>query len=261
VLKDKVAVIHGAGGALGSAVARSFSRHGAQLFLAGRTTANLERVAQEIGADVHIAAVDALDEQAVERHADRVVERAGRIDIVLNVIGVAHVQGVPFLELPLADFWYPVDTYIRTNYITSKAAARHMAKRGAGVILMLTTPASRMAGPGFMGHSVACAGVEAMTRHLAGELGASGVRVVCIRSHAIPQAAEAGSHSATVFGEVARRAGITLDQLLANAAAGTLLRRLPTLEQLAQTAAFLASDNAGAMTGAVVNLSAGMILD
>jgi 3-oxoacyl-[acyl-carrier protein] reductase len=80
--------------------------------------------------------------------------------------------------------------------------------------------------------------------------------VVCIRSHAIPQATEAGSHSATVFGEVARRAGITVDQLLANAAAGTLLRRLPTLEQL-----FLASEHAGAMTGAVVNLSAGMILD
>jgi 3-oxoacyl-[acyl-carrier protein] reductase len=102
-----------------------------------------------------------------------------------------------------------------------------------------------MAGPGFMGHSVACAGVEAMTRHPAGELGASGVRVVCIRSHAIPQATEAGSHSAAVFGEVARRAGITLDQLLANAAAGTLLRRLPTLEQFAETAAFLGSEHAG----------------
>lgn len=241
MLKDKVALIHGAG-AIGSAVARAFEAEGAKVFIAGRE-------------------VDALDESAVEGHAGEVARRAGGIDIALNAIGVAHVQGVPLLELELEDYWLPVQTYLRTNFITAKAAARHMAKRKSGVILALATPASRMPGPGFMGHSVACAGVEAMTRHLAGELAGNGIRVVCIRSHAIPQTLDAGSHARKVFGEVARRAGITTDQMLEGAASATLLKRLPTLAQLASTAVFAASEGAGAMTGAVINMTAGMILD
>lgn len=260
MLKDKVAVIYGGSGAIGSAVARAFAQEGAKVFLAGRSRTKLERVAKEIvGAEV--ASVDALDQRAVDQHADDVARRAGGIDIALNAVGVAHVQGVPLADLSLQDYWLPLETYLRTNFITSKAVARHMAKKGSGLILMLSTPAGRMPGPGFMGHSVACAGVEAMTRHLAGELGANGVRVVCIRSHAIPQAVDAGSHSANVFGEVASRAGMTVDQMLDGAAAGTLLKRLPTLAQLAGTAVFLASEHGGAMTGAVANLTSGMILD
>lgn len=260
MLAGKVAVIYGGGGAIGSAVARAFAVEGAKVFLAGRSKARLDQAARKIdGAEV--AAVDALDERAVEQHADDVARRAGGIDIALNAIGVAHVQGVPLLDLKLADYWHPVQAYLRTNFITAKAVARHMVKRNAGVILTLATPAGRMPGPGFMGHSVACAGVEGMTRHLAGELGANGIRVVCIRSHAIPQTLEAGSHAVEVFGDVARRAGVTTAQMLGDAASGTLLKRLPTLAQLAGTALFVASDHAGAMTGAVVNLTSGMILD
>lgn len=258
-LQGKVAVVYG-GGAIGSAVARAFAGEGARVFIASRSRAKLERSASGIP-DAQLATVDALDERAVEDHAADVARSAGGIDIALNAIGVTHVQGVPLLELAVEDYWLPVQTYLRSNFITAKAAARHMAKRGAGVILTLATPAGRMAGPGFMGHSVACGGVEAMTRHLAGELGANGIRVVCIRSHAVPQTLEAGSHAIEVFGRVARRAGISTDQMLADAAAGTLLKRLPTLAQVAGTAVFLASDRAAAMTGAVVNLSAGMILD
>jgi 3-oxoacyl-[acyl-carrier protein] reductase len=242
LLRDRTALIHG-GGAIGGAVARAFIAEGAKVFV------------------VPHAEVDALDEQQVERHADALAAKTGGIDIALNAIGVAHVQGVPLLELPLEDYWLPVQTYLRTNFITARAAARHMVKRGRGVILMLSTPAGRMPGPGFMGHSVACAGVEGMARHLAGELGASGVRVVCIRSHAIPQTLEAGSHANEVFDRVAQRAGTTTHAMLAGAAQGTLLKRLPTLDQLAGTAVYAASDRAGAVTGAVLNLTAGMILD
>jgi 3-oxoacyl-[acyl-carrier protein] reductase len=259
-LQNKVAVIYGGGGAIGAAVACAFAAEGARVFLSGRTKSKLNKIAKELPG-TEVAVVDALDEKAVEKHADEVARRAGGIDIAFNAIGIAHVQGVPLLELPLADYWHPVQTYLRTNFITSKAVARHMVKRGGGVILLITTVASRMPGPGFMGHSVACAGVEGMTRHLAGELGGSGVRVACIRSHAIPQTLEAGSHAVKVFGKVAKRAGLTTEQMLAGAASGTLLKRLPTLAQLAGTAVFLASGRAGAITGAVVNHSAGMVLD
>lgn len=116
---------------------------------------------------------------------------------LLNAVGVAHVQGAPLAGLSLEDFAYPVTVYTRTNFITAKSASRHMAKKGGGVILTLATPAGRMPGPGFMGHSVACAGVEAMTRHLAGELAPAGIRVVCILAHALPETVSQGSHAMT----------------------------------------------------------------
>ncbi|MCJ0766055.1 SDR family NAD(P)-dependent oxidoreductase [Variovorax terrae] len=266
LLNHKTAVIHGAGGAIGGAVARAFARAGARVFLAGRTPAKLDAVARDIraaGGTAETAVVEALDEQAVERHADAVAAQAGGIDIALNAVGVFHVQGTPFARLSLEDYAYPVTVYTRTNFITAKAAARHMAKRGSGVVLMLTTPASRMPGPGFLGHSVACAGVEAMTRHLAGELGPDGIRVLCLRSHAIPEATAPalGSHCRDVFRQVAEPAGMSIGDMLAGAATGTLLKRLPTLDQVAATAVFLASEQAGAMTGAIANLTCGMSLD
>jgi 3-oxoacyl-[acyl-carrier protein] reductase len=264
LLKDKVAVVHGGGGVIGGAVARAFAREGAQVHLAGRTASKLRAVAEEIraaGGMAEVAQVDALDLDAMTRHADAVAERAGGIDIALNAVGVVHVQGQPLAELGLEDYALPVETYIRSNFITAKAVAPHMVRRGSGVILTLATPASRLPGPGYLGHAVACAGVEGLTRHLAGELGSFGVRVLCIRSHAIPEAVGRGSHSRQVFGAVARREGMGIDEMLERVASSTLLKRLPTLDQVAATAVFLASPHAGAMTGTVANLSCGLLLD
>ncbi|NOU98278.1 SDR family oxidoreductase [Paenibacillus sp. LMG 31456] len=264
LLENKNAVIYGGGGAIGSAVARAFAREGARVFLAGRTLTKLDAVAEEIsaaGGVVETAQVNALDEQSVEKHADAVASKAGGIDIALNAVGIFHVQGTPFAELSLEDFEYPIAGYIRTNYITAKAVARHMVKKESGVILTLSTPVSQMPGPGFMGHSVACAGIEAFSRHLAGELGPNGIRVICLRSHMIPEATMMCSHSRELFSLNAERAGITLEEMLAGAAGGTLLKRLPKLAEVANTAAFIASDQAGAMTGTVANLTCGFIVD
>ena len=264
LLDDKCAVIYGAGGAIGGAVARAFALEGAKVFLAGRTQSRLDAVAADIAAAGGLAeatALDALDAPAVERHADGVARKAGGIDISLNAIGVAHVQGTPFADLSLEDFEFPIATYTRTNFITAQAVARHMAKKGSGVILTLSTPGARLPGPGYMGNCVASAAIEAMSRHLAGELGAQGIRVVCIRPHAIPQAAAAGSHTRAVFKPMADRAGVSIEQMLAGAAGNTLLKRLPTLDEVANTAVFLASGYAGAITGTVANLSCGFLVD
>lgn len=264
MLENKVAVVHGGGGVIGGAVARAFARAGADLYLAGRTQTKLDAVVRDIiasGGRAEAAQVDALDERAVQRHADAVAARAGRIDIALNAVGVVHVQGTPLAELSLEDYSYPVMAYTRTHFITAKAVARHMMKQGSGVILALSTPASRMPGPGYLGHSVACAGIEALTRHLAGELGSHGIRVLCLRSHAIPESVAKGSHAREVFGQVATRAGMTVEAMLTGGASTTLLKRLPSLDEVANTALFLASAHAGAMTGAIANLSCGMILD
>ena len=264
LLAQRTALIHGAGGAIGGAVARAFAREGAKVFLAGRTLAHLQGVAADIeaaGGSAEAAQVDALDAASVGRHADAVAQKAGGIDIALNAIGVPHVQGRPFAELSLADYEYPISVYTRSNFITAQAVARHMARQGSGVILTLSTPGARLPGPGYMGNGVSSAAVEALSRHLAGELGAQGIRVVCIRPHAIPEAAAGGSHSQEVFRPMAQRAGLTVEQMLEGAAGGTLLKRLPTLEQVANAAVFLASGYAGAITATVANLSCGFLVD
>ncbi|HSW23129.1 MAG TPA: SDR family oxidoreductase, partial [Burkholderiaceae bacterium] len=244
LLKDKLAVVHGGGGAIGGAVARAFAREGARVFLAGRTLARLQAVADDIraaGGTAELAPLDVLDADAVARHADTVAAQAGGIDIALNAVGVVHVQGVPLDRLAVGDFSYPISVYSRINFNTAKAVAPHMARRGGGAILMLSTPASRLPGPGYLGFAVACAGIEALSRHLAGELGAFGIRVNCIRPHATPQTVDRGSHAEAVFAQDAGRQGLSVAQLLEGAATQTLLKRLPTLDEVAQTAVFLAS--------------------
>jgi 3-oxoacyl-[acyl-carrier protein] reductase len=258
LLQDKNAVIYGGAGAIGGAVARAFAREGANVFLAGRTLTKLDEVARDIGAET--AEVDALDEQAVNEHADAVATSAGTIDITLNAVGIVHVQGTPFAELSLEDYEHPVTAYTRTNFLTAKAVARHMLKQGSGVILTLSTPGARMTGQGFLGNGVSSAAVEAFSRLLAGELGGSGIRVVCIRPHGIPEAV-AVSHTRAVFEGPAAKAGITVDEMLTGLAQRTLLGRLPTLAEVADFATFAASDRAGSMTGAIANLSSGALVD
>src|SRR5262245_16165498 len=104
LLENKVAVIHGAGGAVGGAVARAFAREGAKLVLAGRSLDPVEAVASEIratGGLAEAAMVDALDETAVERYLGQVVEKAGRIDVSFSAVGIANtsLQGKPLVEV------------------------------------------------------------------------------------------------------------------------------------------------------------------
>jgi NAD(P)-dependent dehydrogenase (short-subunit alcohol dehydrogenase family) len=258
MLEDKTALIYGGGGAIGGAVARAFAGAGAHVYLAGRTRARLEAVANDIGAAAEVAEVDALDERAVAEHADAVAADAGGIDIALNAVSFPHVSGPPFAELAVQEIMDPIDSFLRSNLITAKATARQMTARGRGVILTLSTVGSRFVRPGNLGYGTTCAAIEMITQRLAVELGPSGVRVVCLRPHAIADAASNGSYTGELLGRRAAEAGMSLEQMLAQWGEDlTLLGRLPTLAQVADAAVFLASDRAGAITGAVTDLSCG----
>ena len=264
LLQHKNAVIYGGGGALGGALARAFAREGAKVFLAGRTLAKLDHVARETssaGRMAETAEVDALDEHAIDTHADAVAARTGGIDIALNAVGILHVQGTLFAELSFQDYAHPITAYTRTHFLTAKAVARYMVKQGSGVILTPSTPRSRMSGQGFLGYGVTCGAIETFSRIQAGELGPHGIRVICLRPDAIPEAV-ATSHAREVFSGVAERASTTVEAMLAERArTGTLLKRLPTLAEVANVAAFVASDRASAMTGAIANLTCGSLVD
>jgi NAD(P)-dependent dehydrogenase (short-subunit alcohol dehydrogenase family) len=246
LLEDKNAVVYGGGGGMGGAFARAFAREGARIFLAGRTQPALDKVAGEItdeGGIVDTALVDALDPVSVAMHLDDVVDRAGRLDICVNAVGIPVQQGTALVDMELDEFTDPITGNVRTQFVTATAAARRMIPNSSGVLLSISASPARLPGPNMGGFGIACASIEAMTRHLAGELGQHGIRVVCIRPNKL------GDH------------GMLPPQAAASLAAETLLGRLPTLAETANTAAFLVSDHAGAMTGTIANLTCGTVVD
>jgi len=262
MLKNKVAVIYGAGGAIGGAVAGAFAREGAHVFLTGRHLAAVEVVAKEAvaaGGTVEAAEVDALDEQAVDGHLQSVIDTAGRVDISFNAVGIpsTNVLYVPLVELDLEHFSLPITTLVTPYFLTARLAARRMIPNKSGVIMTVTTLHSRT---GFLlagGYGPAQAAKESLTRELSAELAPQGIRVVGLRPHAMPE-----TRAIKDGYEVRAKASeVTWEQFQEMLAGRTHTRRLMTLAEMANMAAFMASDKASGMTGTTVNLTMGSLDD
>ena len=258
LLANKNAIIYGAGGGIGGAVARTFAREGATVFLVGRTREKLDAVAADItaaGGSAEVAVVDALDEQAVEDHAQAVAAQAGSLDVSFNLITRGDVQGTPLVDMTTDDLLRAVITGLQSNFITARAAARRMIEQGFGVILHLNSASGAGAMPGMGSTGPADAATEAFMRYLAAEVGPHGVRVCGIWTAGVAETlsdekirAVGGDDAPTVQ---------TAEAMIAGMAA---LRRAPRLANVAEVAAFLASDRAANMTGTIANVTSGLVL-
>ena len=262
LLKDKVAVIYGAGGGIGGAVARAFASERANLFLTGRLLAPVEVLAKDVtsaGGSAEAAEVDTLDEQAVDRHLQCVIDKAGRVDISFNAVGIpnAKILGVPLVELEVEQFSLPIATYARSYFLTARLAARRMVPNKSGVIMTVTATHSRTGIPLVGGYGPAQAAKEALTRDLSAELAPQGIRVVGLRPYAMP---ETGTIK-DAFEPRAKASGMTWEQWQEMLASTTHTRRLMTLAEMANVAVFMASDKASGMTGTTVNLTMGRLDD
>ncbi|WP_433380289.1 SDR family NAD(P)-dependent oxidoreductase [Streptosporangium sp. CA-115845] len=250
LLESKNTVIYGGGGVIGGAVARAFAREGATVFLAGRTLARLEKVAEEIraaGGVARTAEVDALDAKMVDEHADAVVAEAGSIDVSFNLISHGDVQGTPMADMSPEDYERPVVTAVRTMFLTSRAAARHMRRQGSGVILAFGGSGHPLRDYYLGGLQVAFEAIESMRRQLASELGPHGVRVVTLRTGGVPETIPEGFEGReAIVGGIEKM---------------TMLGRAATLDDVGNVAAFVASDRARAMTAATANISCGSLVD
>jgi len=259
LLENKNAVIYGAGGSIGGAVAREFAREGARVFLVGRTRETLQTVADDIEADggpAEVAVLDALDENSVQEHADALVEKAGSIDISFNLIWRGDVQGIPLIEMTTDDLLRAVVNGLRSHFITARAA-RHMVGQGSGVILALDSGSAK--GSPMMGSTgPADAATDILIRNLAAEIGPQGVRVLGIWTAGLPETFSKERLAAvdSKFEDEAAIRGLVegLDRM-------RMTRRSPRLDEVAATAAFLASEKAGAITGTFVNVTSGMFTD
>jgi NAD(P)-dependent dehydrogenase (short-subunit alcohol dehydrogenase family) len=258
LLEGKVAVIYGGGGGIGGGVARTFAREGAHVFLAGRTPDTLVAVAKEITASgglADIAMVDALDETAVDSHIRDVVAAAGSLDASFNLISRGDVQGTPLVEMTTDDLLRAVVNGLKSNFVTARAAARQMVEQGSGVILHLNSASGAGAMPGMGSTGPADAATEAFMRYLAAEVGPHGVRVCGIWTAGVAETLTREKLSA-VGGE-----GVPDPQTVVEMIAGmAALRRAPRLADVAEVAAFLASDRAAGVTGTMANVTSGLVL-
>jgi NAD(P)-dependent dehydrogenase (short-subunit alcohol dehydrogenase family) len=262
LLKDKVAVIYGAAGGIGGAVARAFAREGATLFLTGRKRAPVAVIAKEIvsaGGSAEAAEVDAVDEQAVDRHLQSVINQVGGVDISFNAVGIPDekILGVPLMEIDVEQFSLAIASYTRSYFLTARLAARRMVQKKSGVIMTVTALPSRTGTRLNGGYGPAQAAKEALTRDLSAELAPQGIRVVSLRPHGIPET----STMRELFDIKAKAAGMSWEQFQGFLSGTTHPRRVMMLAEVANVAVFMASDKASGMTGTSVNLTMGALDD
>ncbi len=260
MLQNKHALILGAGGAIGSAVARRLTAEGAHVFLAGRTESVLESLAAEL--DAPWERVDSTDEAAVSAWVGRVAREAGGIDVMFNAIGPRPIDAdyaTPSTTIPYGRFTLPLNVIVGSQFLTARAVARHMVPRGRGSIVFLSASLTGQFIPFMSGITAACGAVEALSRTLATEFGPAGVRVNCVRAGGMPETRTIAETTANMAATMAATMGVQTDEA-AHSTATNVLRRPLRLEETAATVAWVASDLASGVAGQVVNVCAGAIV-
>jgi 3-oxoacyl-[acyl-carrier protein] reductase len=263
ILAGKHAVVFGAGGSIGSAVAKEFAAEGAEVFLSGRSKSSVEAVAREIvakGGRAHSAAIDTLDDAAVNQYVDSIVKQTGKIDIILDAAGPLakeYGNGKLAVDLPIDQFMVPLERMVKSRFITSRAAARQTIRRHSGVIILVTGSPARPHVPGATAIGAAFGAIENLAQNLAFEVSPLGVRVVCLRTLANTDSRSIQDTMVFLAGQL----NITKEQAMAQIAQSNFLKVAATVQDTANAAVLIASDRARMLTGTVVNATAGAALD
>lgn len=252
ILQNKNAIIYGAGGSMGGAVAKALASAGARVFLTGRDLRSVQKIADEIlaaGGRAETAQVDAFDEKAVNDHIDAVLRSAGTVDLSFNAVGIDVTQNIPLTDISVEDFVRTITLTMHTRFLTAKAAGMVMMKQGSGVILSLTATPGGIGYPFTGNFAPACSAVECLSANLASELGVYGVRVVNIRS--------GGSPDSKVFKEAIDRHPAVMEPILRKMEGDTMLKKMPLMADIANAAVFLASDLSRMITGVTIDVTCG----
>jgi NAD(P)-dependent dehydrogenase (short-subunit alcohol dehydrogenase family) len=186
-----------------------------------------------------------------------VAAQAGSLDISFNLITRGDVQGIPLIDMSTADLLRAVNTGRSSQFITARAAARRMIEQISGVILMVTSGTSAVAPPMMGSTGPADAAMELLMRSLATELGPHGIRVLGIWTAAVAETLSAEKIGAVNSNLQPQEAAVA--NLVEQIGQMTMLRRAPRLAQVADTAAFLASHQAGGLTGPIANVTCGLV--
>lgn len=259
ILQGKRAVVFGAGGSVGAAVAKEFAAEGAEVYLSGRNKASVDAVKKAIESDggtAHASAVDALNDEAVAHYLDEVVAKSGRIDIEFNAVGPNPSDfgnGKPAVDVTIDEYMVALSTILKSRIITAKGAARQMIKQGSGVIIGVTGSTVRGHIVGGTSIGLAFGAIETLMENLAFEVGPKGVRVVCLRMTA--------NVDSEAIRNTAHAMNVSEKEISAMLANLNFLKTPAKVADTAKAAAMVASDRFRLLTGTVVNSSAGAAYD
>lgn len=261
-LKDKVAVIFAASGDIAGAVARSFAQHRAKVYVTARNLNAVNALAKDIkasGGYVEVAQVDALNEVEIDNLLKKVVADNGKIDVVFNGIGVDYSEmggRPPTTEATFKQFMAPMEKICGSQFLTSRIAAKYMIQAQCeGTVLLLTAALSRSKLPNLAGITAASAAIEGMTRVMASEWGPAGIKVMCICSGALMETKRISGW----IDAAAKQYGMPAEQLVAQYKAFDILKTSPTLKQIGETAAFLASETGVLFNSHIIDVDCGKL--
>lgn len=243
-LKDRVAVVTGSTRGIGKAVALAFAREGASVVVNGRDPARGMAVVREIealGRPALWVQADVAELPQIERLFAATRERFGRVDVLVNNAGI--FQRRPCLEITEEDWDRMLATNLKSAFFCSQIAARMMVEQGGGNIIMMSSDAAWSGGINPCAHyCVTKSGMCSLTRSFAKELAGFNIRVNAIAPGMI--ISDMGEDAMSMIRDLKIPLG-----------------RMGSADEVAAAAVFLASDESSYMTGATLNLSAGLILD
>ena len=258
-LKDKVAVVFAASGEIAGAVARAFSQHGAKVYVTARNLDAVKVLAKEInatGGRAEAAKVDALNETEIDNFLKKVIADDGKLDVVFNGIGLTYAEmggRPPTTMATFEHFMAPMEKICGSQFLTSRAAARYMMQtQSEGTILLLTASLSRSKIPNLAGITAASAATEGLTRVMAAEWGGEGIKVMCICANALMETKRISGG----IDDTAQQYGVPREQVV-SPSGFDIMKTSPTLKQLGETAAFLASETGVAFNSHIVDVDCG----
>ncbi|MBK8956804.1 MAG: SDR family oxidoreductase [Saprospiraceae bacterium] len=257
LLQNKTALIFGAKGALGTAVAKAFKESGANIYL---SDINVKNEVEE-NSLAPIRKLDTLNEKSVQQYFDWFKGENISIDIVVNLSSsnpAEYNHGKPASEVSLDQFLIPLKNNTASQFITAKVAQSVMSLQKNGVIIFVTSSLSKVGSPWSAALTSSHAATEGLLKSLASEWGPLGIRVLGVRSEAMPDS-PAIDYTFKAMGSNIGLSGVEMQGFIEQQK--TALKRLPTTHETANVIVLAASDMASYMTGTIINHSGGHILE
>ena len=253
-LLDKKALVTGGGVGIGESIALAFAREGADVAIASRNTANLERVAariREMGRKCLPITADIAEEEQVIGMVNETIAEFGRIDVLVNNSGIPG-QFLDVSDMDLADWNRVLAVNITGTMLCSREALKDMRPRRSGNIINISSMAGKRVTPKRSSYVSSKFAMHGFTLTLAQEVGPDNIRVNCI----CPGATE-GDRIERVINAFVESSSRTYEEVRTRLESRASLRRMVTPEEVAECAVFFASDESSGMTGQIVDVSAG----
>ncbi len=239
---EKTAIVTGATGGIGGAIAKSLHAQGAVVALSGRNVEKLETLAKELGSNAHVLPADLSSTDSIKDLVKRAEDAMGRIDILINNAGLTR-DGLS-MRMSDGDWQDVLDVNLTAPFKLAQAVQRGMMKRRYGRIVNITSVVGVTGNPGQCNYTASKAGMIGWSKSMAAEVASRGITVNCV----------APGFIATAMTDALN------DDQKATINAKIPAGKMGTAEDIASACVYLASDEAGYMTGQTLHVNGGMAM-